>query len=33
LYTGTKTGGTATTPPAAPGYTVITWTTPGSYTV
>ena len=32
-YSGTKTGGTTSNPPAAPGQTVITWTSPGSYTV
>ena len=32
-YSGTKTGGVTSNPPAAPGQTVITWTSPGSYTV
>lgn len=32
-YSGTKTGGVTSNPPAAPGQTVITWTTSGSYTV
>lgn len=31
-YSGTKSGGTISNPPAAPGKTVITWTSPGSYT-
>jgi hypothetical protein len=32
-YSGTKSGGSVSNPPAAPGKTVITWTSPGSYTV
>jgi hypothetical protein len=32
-YSGTKSGGVTSNPPAAPGQTVITWTAPGSYTV
>jgi hypothetical protein len=31
-YSGTKSGGSVSNPPAAPGKTVITWTSPGSYT-
>jgi hypothetical protein len=33
LYSGIKTGGTASNPPAAPGRTVITYSSSGSYTV
>jgi hypothetical protein len=32
-YPGTAPGATVSNPPAAPGYTVLRWTTPGSYTV
>jgi hypothetical protein len=31
-YPGVFTGATVSTPPAAPGFTVLTWTGPGSYT-